>query len=389
VPLPSFFPRAAVAADRLSIRSRWGVLILVAAGVLLLALGTRALGSIVARFTVPTGTAQWIWEPREKRDLSPAAFYAVRDFTLDKVPARARLLVSGDEEYVLYLNGARIGAGAWQPEAALDVWEVGPLLQPGSNRILAEVRSERGTGGFLLSLQDEAGDPLVRTDQEWRIFHNHQLGILRGWLPLSGEGSPPSVPAQVWGLPPLGRWGRPRMGPVLPLFTDLARGRPIPAVSAVTLPGSGGSSPEKPGPTLRLLDWGREVTGYLLVDVQPSATMGIGLLYTGGMPPVPLQERPASGILVVPGRRTWMDSHLRRFRYALVVGLPGTMQEISARVQEIDPAQAAGLIRQEEGARKPERGVLGIVPPPLRTPVEDEVWRDLEGVAGVAGGKER
>jgi hypothetical protein len=84
-----------------------------------------------------------------------------------------------------------------------------------------------------------------------------------------------------------------------------------------------------------------------------------------------------------------MDAHLRRFRYALVVGLPGTMEEISARVQEIDPAQAAGLVQQEESARKPARGVLGIVPPPLRTPVEDEVWRDLEGVAGVAGGKER
>jgi len=393
VPLPPFSPRAAAA----SLRRRWGVLILVAVGVLLLALGTRALASLVARFTVPTRTAQWIWEPRERRDLSPAAFYAVRDFTLDTVPARARLLVSGDEEYILYLNGARIGAGAWRPGSALDVWEAGPLLQPGSNRILAEVRSERGTGGFLLSLQNAAGEPLVRTDGEWRIFHSHQLGILRGWLPLSGEAGPPSAPAQVWGLPPLGRWGLPRVGPVRPLFTDLVRGRPLPALSAATLPNPGHASArssqrpsqEAPQPALRLLDWGREVTGYLLVDVQPSEKMGIGLLYTGAAPPSPLQERPASSILVVPGRRTWMDAHLRRFRYALVVGLPGAMEEISARVQEVDPAQAAGLLQEEERARRPARGVLGIVPPPLRTPVEDEVWRGLEGVAGVAGGKER
>ncbi len=39
-------------------------------------------------------------------------------------------------------------------------------------------------------------------------------------------------------------------------------------------------------------------------------------------------------------------------------------------------------------AAAPVRGVLGIVPPPLRTPVEDEVWRELEGVPGVAGREE-
>ena len=389
MPLPSFSPRAAVA----TVRRRWGVLILAAAGVLLLALSTRALGSLVARFTVPTRTAQWIWEPRERRDTSPAAFYAVRDFTLDKVPARARLLASGDEEYILYLNGARIGAGAWRPGSALDVWEVGPLLQPGSNRLLAEVRSERGTGGFLLSLEGAAGEQLVRTDPEWRIFHRHQLGILRGWLPLAGEGSPPSVPAQCWGLPPLGRWGLPRIGPVRPLYADLVRGRPIPAVSATALPSfpekAPEKPPEKPQPTLRLLDWGREVTGYLLVDVQPSAKMGLGLLYTGAAPPAVPERRPDAGVLLVPGRRTWMDAYPRRFRYALVVGLPGAMDEISARVQEVDPAQAAGLLSEMEEAGRPARGVLGIVPPPLRTPVEDEVWRDLQGVPGVAGGKKR
>jgi hypothetical protein len=350
---------------------------LVVLGVLLLALGSRALALLVARFTVPTRSAQWIWETRDRHDLAPAAFYAARDFTLEAPPARARLLVSGDEEYILYLNGVRIGAGAWRPGAPLDVWEVGPLLQPGSNRLLAEVRSDRGTGGFLLSLQDEtSGRQLVRTDGTWRVFHQHQLGVLRGWLPLDGD----SIPATAWGLPPLGRWGRPRLGPVHPLFSELTRGRPIPAASATTLPGLAGFPPERPQPPLRLFDWGREVTGYLLIDVQPSKKMGVGLLYTGMKTPEPLAERPASGLLVLGGRRTWMDAHCRRFRYALVVGLPGA---VAARVQEVDP------VRGMESAEGAARGVMGIVPPPLRTPVEDEVWRDLEGVPGVAGRKER
>jgi hypothetical protein len=366
-------------------RRRRAVLILGALGVLLFALGLRVLRVIVARGTLPTGAAQWIWEPRNRRDLAPAAFYAVRDFTLDTVPARARLLVSGDAEYIVYLNGARVGAGVWRPEAPLDVWEVGPLLQPGANRLLAEVRSDRGSGGFLLSLRDEtAGRQLVRTDESWRIVHRHQLGVLRGWLPLSGSFSPPSAPAVCWGVPPLGRWGRPRPGPVLPLYAELVTGRPVRAVSSVLLPGLDRFPPERPHPPLRLFDWGREVTGYLLLDVEPPASLATGLLYTGHAPPQPVDQRPAAGILAMPGRRTWMDARPRRFRYVLVVGLPGA---VSARVQEVDPVRAAGLVPPPGGPER-VRGVLGIVPPPLRTPVEDEVWRQPQSVAGVAGGKE-
>jgi len=90
-------------------------------------------------------------------------------------------------------------------------------------------------------------------------------------------------------------------------------------------------------------------------------------------------------MVVMAGRRTWMDAWPRRFRYALVVGLGDAL---SARVQEVDPVAAAGLVAPPAGADS-GRGVLGIVPPPaLRTPVEDEVWRQLQGVPGVAGRKD-
>ena len=57
----------------------------------------------------------------------------------------------------------------------------------------------------------------------------------------------------------------------------------------------------------------------------------------------------------------------------------------SLRVQLIDPRALPALA----GPGGPPRGVLGIVPPPLRTPVEDEVWRQLQGVPRVAGGEKR
>src|SRR4029077_11094756 len=104
--------------------------------------------------------AQWIWSGRERNAQGPSAFYALRDFTLDMPPARARLLVTADEEYVLYLNGKRVGAGGYRAGAGLDVYDAGPLLLPGGNRLIAELRSNHGGGGFLLSLAGDAGTPL-------------------------------------------------------------------------------------------------------------------------------------------------------------------------------------------------------------------------------------
>ena len=72
--------------------------LVVAAG----ALATRALPGFRAR-SLPTAGAQWIWRPVDRADHSPAAFYAVRDFSLAAPPPRARglLPITADEEYVV------------------------------------------------------------------------------------------------------------------------------------------------------------------------------------------------------------------------------------------------------------------------------------------------
>ncbi|MFY9819992.1 MAG: hypothetical protein WAM82_01330, partial [Thermoanaerobaculia bacterium] len=153
-------------------RRRWGVIALITSLVVLaLALAARALPEARAR-RLPTAEAQWIWKSLDWDDHQPAAFYVLRDFDLAATPAAARLLVTADEEYVLTLNGRRIGAGAFQPGAVLDVYDAGPLLLPGANRLMVEVRSARGAGGLLASLVDGAGRMLVGTDGRWRIFSN-------------------------------------------------------------------------------------------------------------------------------------------------------------------------------------------------------------------------
>lgn len=346
------------------------------AAMALLGLANRAFSTLLARFTTPTDGGEWIWMARNRADRSPAAFYAARDFTLEGAPARARLLVTADPEYVLYLNGKRLGAGRYRAGSPLDVYEVGDLLETGGNRLLAELRSDWGAGGFLAVIQDaDSGRVLVRTDGSWRIVRRHHLGLARGWLPLGTSGGLESEPAFSWGLPPTGRWGRPRLGPVRPRFARQVRRDALPAVSATV--------PATPGElrTAMLFDWGREVTGYLSLQVPgaPQETeVRTGLVLTGDKPPDPWREA-SEPVLIVPGRRAWMAAAPRRFRYALVLGLD--QRPLTARVFPLELG-----IRVEEAVRRVE-GVFGVEPPPLRTPVEDEVWRKLQRVPGVRGGK--
>lgn len=363
---------------------RMSVLLVIAVG--LLALGTRAVSAVIARLTLPTGGAQWIWVERERTDRRPAAFYAVRDFFLDEVPGRARLLALADPEYVLTLNGKRIGAGQYvpmdsgPPVAKLDAYEVGDLLQVGGNRLIAELRSDRGAGGFLAVLQDGDGKTLLKTDGDWRIFERHHFGLLRGWIPLGPSGGPPSEPAFSWGLPPIGRWGRPEVGPARPRFSELIQGQPVAGtrIPPPRMPALPPTSVQR----MALFDWGREVTGYLVLNMPAEEGLRKALFFTGVRPPDPLLERPAGAVLAMTGRRSWMDVRPRRFRYVLVIG----DRPLAARVLQVDPAKAAGFLA--DGAPKIE-GVFGIEPPPLRTPVQDEIWRELQRVPGVRGRKGR
>ncbi|HEX6899918.1 MAG TPA: hypothetical protein VF789_09400 [Thermoanaerobaculia bacterium] len=336
-----------------------------------LALVTQALPAWRTR-SLPTGEAQWIWKKTDRRDYQPTAFYAVRDFELKSPPARARLLVTADEEYVLTLNGKPVGAGAYRRGAPLDVYEVGPLLLEGGNRLVAELRSDRGTGGFLVSLQDEDdGRPLVVSDEEWRIFPRHELGLVRGWLP-AGDGEP----AFSWGYPPIGRWGTPEPGRPSPLL--FAKKPPlIPAVSALPVPaGLGPEEVRRPSSPV-LYDWGRELEGRLTLALPPSKDLGVGLLFVGNRPPDPLRDEPADAVLIMAGRHDWLDSRARRFRYALLVGIARPVSA-AVRPEALTPSRPA-----EDDGR-----VFGVEGPPLRTPVEDEVWSELQRVPGVARRKD-
>lgn len=409
-------------------RRRWiGALAVAFVAVCGLTLVLRGWRWAASRLGGATGGAEWIWAAHDRRQTQPLAFYAVRDFTLAAPPARAHLLALGDPEYVLYLNGKRVGAGAWRPGAHLDDYEVGSLLRPGGNRLLAELRSADGAGGFLASLVDEArGRSLVGTDGTWRVFRRHRLGLVRGWLPIGPAPMAAAVSAAgpgeapvAWGRPPLGRWGRVAPPWPRPLFAELTGGRrPLPAASLASYtPPAESRIPTDP--SMALFDWGREVTGYLSLETgyEPGLDSDLerpppdrrreALLWTGDVPPRPLGagQLPSGEVVLMASARQWVDARVRRFRYALVIGLD---RPLAARVYAVDPllaerrgleiappppttsttpATAVAAPAHPGGAGPPPlgHGVFGLSPPRLRTPVEDEIRRKLERLERVAG----
>lgn len=394
-------------------RRRWAAaLVLVLALVVALGWGTGRFQSARARHFSGLDGAEWIWAPVGKLEQTPAAFYLVRDFELGAPPERARLFVAADEEYVLTLNARVIGAGVWRAgpkrlgpgrgSTVLDVYEVGPLLRPGGNRLLVEVRSGRAAGGLLLRLDaygngaaGAAGTPLVVSDGSWRIVRSHHPGLMRGWLPLAPPGT--SEPAFSWGLPPVGRWGQPVAGSPRPPLADVL-GTPLQAERPVRLaPGLVGGERLEPQ---ALFDWGREVTGYLVLELAPleppapqasEARRRTALLFPGaGAAPDPFARTPGTQdpvpvipVIVPPGAREWRAPRPGRLRFARILGLPDL---VGARIEPLTPDQVAALGDGPAplGEERVQRGVLGLEPPPLRTPVEDEVWRELERVPGVA-----
>lgn len=148
-----------------------------------------------------TGDARWIWYSREIKEPAPVSFVATRDVLLDQAPARATAKVFADRWHVLWVNGHRAGSGTQQPGAALALYEIGPLLVRGVNRIAIEAGSETGTGGLLFSLDlPGAGRDAVVSDERWRIDPS------RAAIRSGGRYRP-----AVWGSPPMYPWGWPRL----------------------------------------------------------------------------------------------------------------------------------------------------------------------------------
>ena len=346
----------------------------------------RAFRWAVTRTSLPTGTAQWIWAAVDEGQAEPQTYYLVRDFNLDFRAKKARLLCVADEEYVAIINGVQVGGGRFFDQGLVDEYAVARFLKRGKNRLVIEARSSRGNGGLLARLEAQAGrrSKTIQSDGSWRVHRHRERGLGQPRAEVS-EGEDPVV----WGLPPMGRWPLPtkvRRRPTIPeLLLD------VEPEKAVRFRQGGGTSVWKRfdeeaistagfGPWVTF-DWGRTVTGYLALEY-PIEESPVALIYVGEEVPDLSVARPAAFLAGLEGGWLWSDALPQRFRYATVLVRDGTVT--GAMVFPTNPRRSADLIPTEPG----RNGVFGLRSETLRTPLEDEIWRELHGLPGTAGGED-
>ncbi|WP_274362071.1 family 78 glycoside hydrolase catalytic domain [Paenibacillus thermotolerans] len=129
---------------------------------------------------LPEWKASWIWGsgPQSPRNEWRCFRRAV---TPQGKIGQASLRITADSRYVLFVGGKQIGRGpvrSWPFELAYDEYEVGHLLEPGKETVIAVLvmhygistfQYVRGRGGLLLQLDAHDGDPLtLSTDSSWR-----------------------------------------------------------------------------------------------------------------------------------------------------------------------------------------------------------------------------
>ena len=148
-----------------------------------------------------TGNARWIWYSRDVKEPKEIAFVATRDVVLDRTPPRATAKVFGDRWHVLWINGRRVGGARQRPGDPLVLYEAGPYLGPGVNRIAIEAGSDTGVGGLLFSLDISGrGRDAVVSDGRWRVDPSREA------ITSGGRYRP-----AVWGAPSMYPWKWPRV----------------------------------------------------------------------------------------------------------------------------------------------------------------------------------
>ncbi len=336
-----------------------------------------------ARKTQPTGSAEWIWGRGHQ---PPDSFYLVRDFEIDSKPTSAELQILGDEAYVAYLNGIRIGSNRYRGDHSVNRYEVVSYLRLGANRIAVRVEITRLRGGLLARLVADPGQPhereLVVSDEDWLTLPEQ---------PRHGFSDPevrlrPLPKAVVLGPPPRGRWGwlelasaiRPRHEQIVLRGADGRQRRTARAHSFRT-PQQDWSWLPKGRRQRRLGDWvefswNEPQTGYFGIKAVSEDRI-LGLVYYGMQSPDLSSRAPDAVAVGVRGREWWEDTVIRKFRYAVVLGVSDVVDGAVFRMAE-------DIDRWNDQ----DSGVAGVLPPAsaarLRSSVEEEVWSRLQGIPG-------
>ncbi|WP_350347577.1 family 78 glycoside hydrolase catalytic domain [Agromyces sp. G08B096] len=121
-------------------------------------------------------TARWIWHADEESPRN--AWRCFRAEFIGSDPT-ARLRITGDSRYTVWVNGHRVGDGpvrGYVGQYRVDTWEIGHLLvEDGPNTVAVLVRHfgvptfshRRSRGGLLLAVEADGAGALLVSDGRW------------------------------------------------------------------------------------------------------------------------------------------------------------------------------------------------------------------------------
>ncbi|MFW6171073.1 MAG: DUF7133 domain-containing protein, partial [Planctomycetota bacterium] len=114
--------------------------------------------------------AHWIWSPEhEKNEIPKTSCYFRKVFTVEE-PIRVQATIAADDEYVLYVNGQRVGEG--QSTRELDEYNITEQMQGGRNTIAVRVANRHGSTAAVVARifvrEKNEGWVTYCTDETWR-----------------------------------------------------------------------------------------------------------------------------------------------------------------------------------------------------------------------------
>ncbi|HEY2413610.1 MAG TPA: HEAT repeat domain-containing protein [Pirellulaceae bacterium] len=159
---------------------------------------TLALGAALATFGVAAANeAQWVWSPDHAKANVPTgeACHFRKVMTL-RGPESGQVAIASDDQYELYVNGRRIGAG--ESTKKLDEYDISKNLVKGPNVIAVRVQNTTGTTAALVArvtIKDQNEWISFSTDGSWRTslrplpLWNTAMYNDRAWLPAQAFGT--------------------------------------------------------------------------------------------------------------------------------------------------------------------------------------------------------
>jgi signal transduction histidine kinase len=149
---------------------------------------------------VTNGLGSWIWEDKTLDDQTCQLWNTI-DIPKSSKVTKARLVMTVDNEFTLFLDGRELGRGAEWRE--LFVFDVTQLLTPGRHVLAVNCYNGSFFAGMLFGLKVELADGeniAVKSDQSWRVVPE---GVSRWktWTKAPPDWPVASIKAPLGGTP--------------------------------------------------------------------------------------------------------------------------------------------------------------------------------------------